>query len=123
MTEPVMKPGKITWASYELVLEPENGDIDLLTQQCSALFSQPEIPVDKHTKSGMIHFDLKPYLAETSFKVEENTVRISAFLPAGSEKNISPYLLTDALEHQQGASFLCEAARTGLYDAERKLFE
>ena len=58
----------------------------MLAQQCSALLSQPEIPVSKHTKSGMIHFDLKPYLAETSFTVEENTVRISAFLPAGSEK-------------------------------------
>ena len=82
-----------------------------------------EIPVEKHTKSGMAHFDLKPYLGELRWSAGEGGLLLSMVLPAGSEKNISPFLLTEAFEKQRGVSFLCRAVRNNLYDAERKLFE
>lgn len=123
VTEPKMKPGKIAWASYRLRLEPEQGSVGELAEKLNALLAQPEIPVDKHTKSGMAHFDLKPYLGELSVSQEENALTLDLFLPAGSEKNISPFLLTEALAAQQNAAFFCRSVRTNLYDADRKIFE
>lgn len=123
VTEPVMKPGRIAFASYELRLEPEGETADELAAAFAALLEQPEIPVEKHTKSGMAHFDLKPHLGELSWSAGEGGLLLSMVLPAGSEKNISPFLLTEALEKQRGVSFLCRAVRNNLYDAERKIFE
>ncbi len=123
VTEPKMKPGKIAWASYRLLLEPEEGDARRLEEQLEALLGQEEIPVEKHTKSGMAHFDLKPYLGELSHRVEGDALLLELMLPAGSEKNISPYLLTEALESQRDARFCCRARRVNLYDLERNVFE
>lgn len=123
VTDPKMKPGKIAWASYRLRLEPEEGEVRQLKEKLDALLAQEEIPVEKHTKSGMAHFDLKPYLGELERSVQDGALVIELILPAGSEKNISPYLLIDALESQQGARFCCSALRTNLYDSNRNNFE
>ncbi len=122
VTEPQEKPGKITWASYTLLLEPEEGTAEELLEKFRALLAMPEIPMEKHTKSGMALIDLRPFLNETEAFGEEGALRLEAFLPAGSEKNITPFLLTEALQKHQGARFFARVSRTNLYDGERKIF-
>lgn len=116
VTDPVMKPGKIAFASFEYELEPEQISCEEALARISALLGREEIPVEKHTKSGLKTINLAPYLANTKVWEENGKIRISSVLPAGSTENINPYLLTDAIRQYAGFDFYESLSRTGLYD-------
>jgi radical SAM-linked protein len=123
VTEPVMKPGQIASASYLFLLDTERADAQEVCDKIRTLFDSSEILVPKHTKSGMIDFDLKPYLGQTQVTVQEGGVKMESSLPAGSTMNVNPLLLTEAIKKYLGLDLYADIERTHLYDGNGKIFE
>lgn len=123
VTEPVMKAGQIASASYQLLLDPETASAEEICDKIRALFELSEVLVPKHTKSGMIDFDLKPYLHHVEVSVKDQSVQIDAFLPAGSTMNVNPMLLLEAMKKYLGLDLYAKMERLALYDADGNLFE
>lgn len=121
-TDPVMKPGKIAYASYIIELEPEQENAEAFCAKIRELFSQEEIIVPKRTKSGVKDINLKGSLSRTEVKVEGNKVLISAVLPAGSVENINPSLLTLAIEKYITPGFYAFFDRINIYTEDMKEF-
>lgn len=123
LTTPVMKPGQIVSASYEILLDTEGQDATPFAQQISKLFQTEMLSVPKHTKSGWIEFNIAPYLGQTKVAASEKGVQIQAVLPAGSNLNINPMLLIDAIKKYLNIDFYPEVRRTELYGENSKIFE
>lgn len=123
VTEPVMKPGQIAAASYQISLEMENAETEAAAAQISALFQSETLVVPKHTKSGWVEFNIAPYLKETRVSAAKSGVEIQTMLPAGSNLNVNPALLTDAIEKYLHLDFYAQIERTFLYGENQKIFE
>ncbi len=122
-TEPVMKPGQIGSASYIMLLDTEKADAQKTADQIENLFNSDAVIVPKHTKSGWIDFDIKPYLNQTTITAKNDEVEISAILPAGSTININPVLLNDAIKKYLKLDLYADIRRTNIYDTNFKIFE
>ena len=120
--DPQMKPGKIAYAFYRIELEPDEEGAGEFCQKLQGLFGRDEIPMEKKTKSGVKQVNLKRYLGETQVKEEDGKVVIEAMLPAGSEENVSPLLLTGAVEAYLTPNYSAFVERKNLFDAEKKEF-
>lgn len=123
VTEPAMKPGQIASASYLILLDPEDSDANEVCGRINSLFASPEIIVPKHTKSGVIDFDLKPYLNYTQVSVQDGSVKVDAFLPAGSTMNVNPLLLLEAIKKYLNLDLYANIERLSLNDETGKIFE
>lgn len=123
VTEPVMKPGQITEASYTLTLSMENADACEAAARIAELFRSQELVVPKHTKSGWSELNIAPYLGKTQVSIEKSAVEIQAVLPAGSNLNINPMLLKDAIEKYLKLDFYTEIRRNCLFCENQKIFE
>ena len=120
VTEPVMKPGQIAWASYLVELEPEEGESgESLAEKLRSLLGQTAILVEKRSKSGVKTVDIRPGIQEAEIEPAGEYVRLRLMLPAGSTENINPSLVVEALRADTGASCFARITRTGLYNAER----
>ncbi len=118
VTEPVMKPGKIAYASFVALAEPEGESPEaLLLSQMQALLCREEIVVEKRTKSGVKEVNIQPFFTEVELAVENGKVKMAMTLPAGSTENINPALFFEALKQYQGCEPYVQMERTGLYDA------
>ena len=117
VTEPVMKPGKIAYASFEMELDPEGLDAEETAERIKGLLAWDKLVVQKHTKSGFIDFDIHPFLDRVEVRTAEGNIHISAMLPAGSEMNVNPSLLLDAVRNELGLDLYVQIRRTNLYDA------
>lgn len=118
VTEPVMKPGKIAYASFVMLIDPEGRDADTLAKEVAGLFRRESLVVPKHTKSGFVDFDIRPYLDRVEVLPIKEKVEIRAMLPAGSEMNINPHLLLDAVQRELGLELYAQIRRTNLYDGQ-----
>ena len=122
VADPQKKAGEVAFAAYTLWYEPEDGDTASLFQTLQSLCQEPEVTVEKRSKSSVKPFDLAPYLQGISMAEEGDTVRVSLLLPAGSRENVSPKLLGEALRGRCGAAISEMIERTELYDADRTPF-
>lgn len=123
VTEPVMKPGKIAYASFVMLIDPEGRDADTLAKEVAGLFRRESLVVPKHTKSGFVDFDIRPYLDRVEVLPIKGKVEIRAMLPAGSEMNINPHLLLDAVQRELGLELYAQIRRTNLYDGQFHEFQ
>lgn len=123
VTEPVMKPGKIAYASFVMLIDPEGRDADTLAKEVTGLFCRESLVVPKHTKSGFVDFDIRPYLDRVEVLPIEGKVEIRAVLPAGSEMNINPHLLLEAIQRELGLELYAQIRRTNLYDGQFHEFQ
>ena len=123
VTEPVMKPGKIAYASFVMLIDPEGRDADTLAKEVAGLFRRESLVVPKHTKSGFVDFDIRPYLDRVEVLPIKEKVEIRAMLPAGSEMNINPHLLLDAVQRELGLELYAQIRRTNLYDGQFHEFQ
>ncbi len=121
-TEPIMKPGRIAFASYRIELEPERENAEAFCGKIRELFSQEEISVSKRTKSGVRDINLKSFLSRTEVQIKGNKVLIFSILPAGSVENINPSLLTQAIEKYISPNFYVFFTRTNIYTEDMKEF-
>ena len=123
VTDPVMKPGKIAYASFVMTVDSEGRDAGTLAQQLTELFHRDSLVVPKHTKSGFIDFDIRPYLDRVEVCLVEGKVEIRAMLPAGSAMNVNPSLLLEAVQKELGLDLYTQIRRTNLYDEQFHAFQ
>lgn len=124
VTEPKMKPGKIAYASYSLCMEPEaDSDGNNLLQSWNSFLEQDRIETEKKLKSGILHVDIKPDLQKLHVNWDGKQIVTDVVLPAGSEYNVNPSLLTETFRKSCPYPFFCEYTRHALYDASMALFE
>lgn len=120
--EPVMKPGKIAYASFTITMEPEDRTAAEAEQTLRDLLAQETVVVKKKSKSGIKDVDIKPFLDVRELRIEGDTVVCEIVLPAGSTQNVNPHLLFDALENFCGVRFYARIVRTNLYDKDGVVF-
>ena len=91
VTEPVMKPGQIAWASYLVELEPEEGESgESLAEKLRSLLGQTAILVEKRSKSGVKTVDIRPGIQEAEIEPAGECVRLRLMLPAGEHGEYQP---------------------------------
>lgn len=97
---PIRKANNIERADYELRFSCKALPIAQLSEKFSAFLAQDTIQTEKRTKKGMKTIDLKPqiFFQKVSF---EDTVHFAVTLPAGTQTNINPTLLTDAFAQSE----------------------
>ena len=118
VTAPVMKPGKIAFAAFDITVEPEDHPVDETMETIQSLLDQETITVKKRSKSGVKDVDIKPFLDIRALRTDGDMVKFTAMLPAGSTQNVNPQLLFDALEQFCGVRFYARMVRTNLYDGD-----
>ena len=92
---PVHKANDIERAEYELKISNKQIDTPTLAKKLSEFFTKDVIETEKRTKKGMKTIDLKPMVYCYDISCGEKVV-LKITLPAGTQLNISPTLLTDA---------------------------
>lgn len=123
VTAPVMKPGKIAYASFTITIEPEDRTAEECAQTVRDLLAQDTVVVKKKSKSGIKDVDIKPFLDVKELRVDGNNVVIEILLPAGSTQNVNPQLLFDALENFCGTRFYARIVRNDLFDKDSTVFQ
>jgi radical SAM-linked protein len=123
VTEPVMKPGQIAYASFVISLNTEEADAEQIAAKIKDLFCCEEIIVPKHTKNGWIDLNIKPHLDQVEVTAKNAGVKINAILPAGSTMNVNPVLLNEAIKKYLKLDLYADIQRTNIYDANFKIFE
>lgn len=92
---PVRKANDIERADYELTMSCKSLSPEKLSEKISAFLAQDVIETEKRTKKGMKMIDLKPMILAQQVSCLE-MVKLNITLPAGTQVNINPTLLTDA---------------------------
>lgn len=122
VTDPVMKPGEIAYASYRARYSAEGESGMLLAEKFGAFAAQESIMIEKKSKSGSRPFDLAPYVREISFEPEQDSLILEMILPAGSGENVNPRLIGEAFEAYAGLEIFQEIRRNGMFSADMKKF-
>lgn len=89
---PVMEPGKIVWADYDIRLIYAQGEAAGMLEKLAAFQNQPVIEVAKKTKKGDKIVDIKPLCEPLHSRVDEDAVYLSMRTAAGIATNINPTL-------------------------------
>ena len=93
---PVMKPDRIAFAEYELLLASETISPSDIADKLWEFISQDEIVVPKKTKKGMIDIDIKHFILIHGTKVCGDCLKVSARFKASILQSINPTLLLNA---------------------------
>lgn len=111
VTEPVMKPAKIAFASFLIVIKEQ----DKLFEKLNSFFEQEEIITEKKTKKGTKSIDLKEYVRNLSIKNDDGQIVIDIVLPAGNTTNINPNLFFNAFSVKENVTPEISVTRTNIY--------
>lgn len=122
VTEPEMKPGRIAFARYDLVLKTEGSSEEEVLKAVEKVLALPQILVEKKSKSGFKEVDLKENLYEYTFEQQKDGLHMNVFLPAGSANNINPNLILAAVRKYTEISLTADITRQDLYNEEKKSF-
>lgn len=121
-TEPEMKPGRIAFARYDLVLKAEGSSEEDVLKALEKVLSSPQILVEKKSKSGLKEVDLKENLSEYTFERKKDGLHMNVLLPAGSSNNINPNLILEAVRKYTRIPLTADITRQDLYNEEKKSF-
>ena len=123
VTEPVMKPCEVGFATYEIDYEVENRTAEQAKEEIMGLLSREEILVTKHTKRGPKEFDIRPYFADMQLEIrEDGWLHTSLTLPISVNGGVNPGLLKMAVERYLGLELYERITRTGLYNEKMEPF-
>jgi radical SAM-linked protein len=122
VTEPVMKPGRICYALYELRLTAQGVAAGQVEDTVKRVLALPDIVVPKKTKAGVKEVDIKENLCRYEFLALGDCAGLRVTLPAGSVNNVNPQLLLDAVKKYGELELLCDATRLELYNEEVEPF-
>lgn len=93
---PIMKPDKIAFAEYELLLTSETIEPSAIADSFWDFIAQDEIVVPKKTKKGMVDIDIKPFILIHNTKPCDGYLKITARFKASIMQSINPALLLNA---------------------------
>ena len=122
VTEPVMKAGKIAFASFTIKISCDGENSRTVCEQLKELLTSESIEVEKKSKKGIKTVDIKQGIK--SFEVTEkfDFAELNVVLSAGSSDNVNPNLLISAFENRFLVSCDTDITRNDLYNADMELF-
>lgn len=123
VTEPQMKPGRISYALFNMKLSCPGMSASKLEETVKKLFSMDEIMMDKKSKAGIKEVDLKENICKYDISAKDNCVDINIILPAGSTNNVNPTLITDALKKYFGVEVDYDIVRLDIYNENVESFK
>lgn len=123
VTEPVMKPGRITYALFDLLLESDIHPVQQVEAAVMQVLSMPEIMVSKKSKAGIKEVDLKENICKYDVTTDAVGVHLLITLPAGSVNNVNPTLLLEAIQQITGVQIRADITRVDIYNEEVESFK
>ena len=124
VTEPVMRPSEVAFASYEIDYEPENASAEEAKAKLEELLTREEILVTKHTKKGPKEFDIRPYFQDMQLHIrEDGHLTASHRLPISVNGGVNPTLLRDAAARYLDLDLFEHITRTCLYNEKMEIFQ
>lgn len=120
VAEPILKAGKVAFAKFEITFS-DGGNIE---KPLKEFLQQPSIICTKKTKSGAEkEIDLIPKIKEYSFESKNGNTVLKLILPAGSNDNVNPELLTNAYFAQAEEYYSFSMLRTAILDENLNMFK
>ncbi|MDR1254310.1 MAG: TIGR03936 family radical SAM-associated protein [Oscillospiraceae bacterium] len=123
---PMMSPNLVRYACFSIKIFPQKTEqcpnLNELQKSIEDVFSHPNLMVEKETKSGNKQIDLKKEIKSHSFIHCKEFSKLTAIMPAGNERNISPNLLIKALKKFFFFPFSYSIVRTGLFTEKMEAF-
>lgn len=120
--EPVMKPGSIAFALFQMQIHAEEADSDTLLSVLQQLFSRQQILMDKKTKKGFKEIDLKESFGKYALSRQIGGVELNIVLPAGSTNNVNPGLILDAVKKYYDVETNASIVRKEVYNDRMEAF-
>lgn len=122
VTEPIMKAGKIAFASFTVKLSGDRLRSSEICADLSELLSQDSIEIEKKSKKGMKTVDIKQGVKKYEIKEMFDYAVLDIILSAGSSDNVNPNLIVSALTDKTGVEYDVDITRNDLYNSDMELF-
>lgn len=122
VTEPIMKAGKIAFASFTVKLSGDRLRSSEICAALSELLSQDSIEIEKKSKKGMKTVDIKQGVKKYEIKEMFDYAVLDIILSAGSSDNVNPNLIVSALTGKTGVEYDVDITRNDLYNSDMELF-
>ena len=123
VTDPVMKPGEVAYASYRIRYALENSRTAELGELWESFSGQTAIIIEKKSKSGSRPYDLAPLIRQARMEEKEGLLLGEIMLPAGSGENVNPTLIGNAFQDFLGEEIIQEMERICLWNREKEIFK
>lgn len=122
VTEPIMKAGKIAFASFTIKISVDGENSRTVCEQLKELLASESIEIEKKSKKGMKTVDIKQGIQSFTVTEKFDFAELDVILSAGSSDNVNPNLLISALENRFSVSCDVDITRNDLYNADMELF-
>ena len=122
VTEPVMKAGKIAYASFTMRISEDKTPSSEICGSLEKLMSKDKIEVEKKSKRGLKTVDIRQGIKSFEVKQMLDCAVLEVVLSAGSSDNVNPNLLVTALEAETGLEYTLDITRNDLYNSDMELF-
>lgn len=122
VTDPIMKAGKIAFASFTVKLSGDRLRSSEICAALSELLSQDSIEIEKKSKKGMKTVDIKQGVKKYEIKEMFDYAVLDIILSAGSSDNVNPNLIVSALTDKTGVEYDVDITRNDLYNSDMELF-
>lgn len=122
VTEPVMKAGKIAFASFTIKISVDGENSHTVCEQLKELLASESIEIEKKSKKGMKTVDIKQGIQSFTVTEKFDFAELDVILSAGSSDNVNPNLLISAFENRFSVSCDVDITRNDLYNADMEMF-
>ncbi len=122
VTEPLMKAGKVAFASFTMRISCDDVSSSVVTKQLRGLLDSEAITVEKKSKRGLKTVDIKTGIRSAEVREMLDCAVMDITLSAGSSDNVNPNLIITALQEQTGLIYDTDITRNDLYNAELASF-
>lgn len=122
VTEPIMKAGKIAFASFTIKISVDGENSHTVCEQLKELLASESIEIEKKSKKGMKTVDIKQGIQSFTVTEKFDFAELDVILSAGSSDNVNPNLLISAFENRFSVSCDDDITRNDLYNADMELF-
>jgi len=122
VTEPVMKAGKIAFASFTIKISCDSENSHTICEQFKELLASESIEIEKKSKKGIKTVDIKQGIKSFAVTDKFDFAELDVVLSAGSSDNVNPNLLISAFENRFLVSCDTDITRNDLYNADMELF-
>lgn len=122
VTEPVMKAGKIAFASFTIKISCDSENSHTICEQFKELLASESIEIEKKSKKGIKTVDIKQGIKSFAVTEKSDFAELDVVLSAGSSDNVNPNLLISAFENRFLVFCDTDITRNDLYNADMELF-